>query len=211
MSVYFTYIWLSIVLHWNSNNQKLSSQYSQILSHRSRQLVTLTVGHMVKKRQWFCAKWRVFTTLTEQLQWILPWVRWKEICWITLGNLQSNWHLTHSMEQSPSGEANRLSASQVFPRTLCNPNVHYRIYKSPSYIPILNQINSVHAPQSNLLKIRLKVILPHEQCKFYSPIYVWVFQTVKLTTTCNKMITTIQIFHVNVSRTVMMLCSLIGG
>jgi hypothetical protein len=99
--------------------------------------------------------WRVITTLTEQLQWILPWVRWKQICWITLRKLHSNWHLTHSMEQSPSGEANRLSASQAIPRTLYNSIVHYRIYKSPSNIPILNQINSVHAPQSNLLKIRL--------------------------------------------------------
>jgi hypothetical protein len=34
--------------------------------------------------------------------------------------------LTHSMEQSSSWEANRLSASQVIPRILWNPEEHYR-------------------------------------------------------------------------------------
>ena len=33
------------------------------------------------------------------------------------------------MEQSPSWEANRFSASQEIPRILRNPNVHYRTHK----------------------------------------------------------------------------------
>jgi len=36
------------------------------------------------------------------------------------------------MEQSPSGEANRFSASQENPRKLWNPQVYYRSYKSLS-------------------------------------------------------------------------------
>jgi len=40
------------------------------------------------------------------------------------------WLLTYSMEQSPSEEANRFSASQEIPSILRNPKVHHRIHKS---------------------------------------------------------------------------------
>ena len=58
----------------------------------------------------------------------------------------NTYFLTYSMEQSPSQEANRPSASQEIPRILCNPNVHYRVYKCPPPVPILSQNNPVHAP-----------------------------------------------------------------
>ena len=96
------------------------------------------------------------------------------------------------MEQSPSWEANRLSASQEIPRGLCNPIVHYHIYKSSSPIPILSQINPVHATQSNFLKIRLNIklhlclVLPSVQIDIHVP----------------RIITTLRIFPHYVSRTV---------
>lgn len=47
---------------------------------------------------------------------------------------------TKSMEQRPSWEANWSSASQEISGIVCNPNVHYHIYKSPLPVPVLNQI-----------------------------------------------------------------------
>ena len=48
--------------------------------------------------------------------------------------------LTSSMQQRPSSEANSFSASQEIPRTLWNPEAHYRNHNRPPPVPILGQI-----------------------------------------------------------------------
>ena len=64
------------------------------------------------------------------------------------------------MEQSPSWEANMFSASQEVRRSLWNRKAHCRIHKYPPPVPILNQINPVHASSSHFLKIYFNMTIP---------------------------------------------------
>ena len=77
-------------------------------------------------------------------------------CWIKQQlNFNTECKNTYSVQQSPSWEANRFSACQEIPHIFWN-----RIYKCPPPVPILNQINPVHAPTSYFLGIHLNIILP---------------------------------------------------
>jgi hypothetical protein len=56
------------------------------------------------------------------------------------------YQVTNSTMKGPFWEADRSWASQEIPRILWNLKVHYRIHKSLPPVPILNQIDPVHAP-----------------------------------------------------------------
>jgi len=79
---------------------------------------------------------------------------------LSSGKWRQIYLLTHSIEKSPSWEANTFAASQEFPLFLWNPKVHYRIHKCPPPVLILSQLDSVHTPTSHFLKVRLNIILP---------------------------------------------------
>jgi hypothetical protein len=68
--------------------------------------------------------------------------------------------LTYSMEQSPSWESHRFSASQEIPHILWYSKVHYPIHKCPPPVPILSHTDAAHKPKYHFLKINLSIILP---------------------------------------------------
>jgi hypothetical protein len=68
--------------------------------------------------------------------------------------------ITHSMEQIPSWEANRLSASQEILQIIENSNVHSCIHKCSPRVTLLSQLDLVYNPTSYFLKTNFNIILP---------------------------------------------------
>jgi hypothetical protein len=82
------------------------------------------------------------------------------------------------MEQSPSWEANWLTASQAIPHVLRNPKVNYSNYKWPPLVFILSNINPVHTVPSHFLNIQRNT--PHPRLDVPSGLFPSVFPTKSL-------------------------------
>jgi len=73
---------------------------------------------------------------------------------------------TYYIEQSPSWEANRLSASQETPHSLWNPKVHCRIHKCPPPVSVFSSSIQSMPPHPtwrsvSILTFRLRLGLPN--------------------------------------------------
>jgi hypothetical protein len=56
-------------------------------------------------------------------------------------------------EQSHSSEPRMASVSQEIPRMVRNQKIHNRAHKSTPLVPIVSQINPVHAPLTDFFKV----------------------------------------------------------
>ena len=80
------------------------------------------------------------------------------------------------MEQSPSGEANRFSASQEIFRILWNSKVHHRINKCPRPVSILSQLDPVHIPTSHILMSFSSFLKSYLSISSGPRLSVWIFR-----------------------------------
>jgi hypothetical protein len=67
--------------------------------------------------------------------------------------------ITKSTEQKPSWEANSHSNGQEIPSLLWNLKVHYRVYKSPILVHVLEKLNAAHAFPPHFSQIHFNTTL----------------------------------------------------
>jgi hypothetical protein len=82
------------------------------------------------------------------------------------------------MELSPSWEAARCAATQEIPNISKSPKVHYRLHESPPLVPILSQIDQVHAIPSNFSLGSILILSTHLRLGLPTDIFPSGFPTI---------------------------------
>jgi hypothetical protein len=85
------------------------------------------------KTKWYFAMSFALSAFTLNLNWLAQYIKVKS-------------YVINSTQHIPSWEANSSSASQEIPPILWSHKVHCRIHNSSPPVPILSQIDPVHAP-----------------------------------------------------------------
>jgi hypothetical protein len=85
------------------------------------------------------------------------------------------------MDQGPSLEANRFSASQEISRILWNPKVHYRIHKFSPPVPNLSQLDPLHISTYHFL-ISILILSTHLRLSLLNGLSPYAFPTKTLHT-----------------------------
>jgi hypothetical protein len=122
-----------------------------------------TTNHSWDKHQDILRIWEVRQECKRYSSICSNWNSGQELCGLLqiLSNLWSICYKTSSMEQSPSWEANTLTARQEILYLLCNLKVHYHVHKSPPMVLILSQMNLDHnLPPHLILSSHLYLGIP---------------------------------------------------
>jgi hypothetical protein len=97
------------------------------------------------------------------------------------------------IDQSPSWEAKRPSARQEIYSILWNPMFHDYINRSTTRVPILRQMNPVHAPAANSSKTYFNLIIRYNHSNVLFPKRFYIFLLSPICAICQPI--SLALFH----------------
>jgi hypothetical protein len=89
-------------------------------------------------------------------------------------------------EMTPSWEAANCEATRELPSILWNPEVHYRVHKSPLHVPILSLISTIHTIPSYLSEIHFNIVHPPMSWFSQRSVSFWLLWTADWKLVCTR-------------------------